>query len=184
MNARLAALLTTGAAIAAATAAIAATPTPATAAAGRTSVARSAALVPVNDYWEQTHHNIQIGASGGVRTLIMSRELPAGNWVLHADQTIVNFGPSDYASCSIADTSNINLNTHRTLVGNPGVAGARGPASYVTQLSETAAVSLSRPTTAMVTCSHDVSNGATPYIDANADLWAHRSARLVVTQLP
>jgi len=45
-------------------------------------------------------------------------------------------------------------------------------------------VSLSAPTTVTITCSHQDTNGATPYINSNADLWAHRSSNLVITQLP
>ena len=51
-------------------------------------------------------------------------------------------------------------------------------------MSETAAVSLSAPTKVTVFCEHDISNGASPYNDPNADLWAHRSGNLVITQLP
>ena len=45
-------------------------------------------------------------------------------------------------------------------------------------------MSLSAPTTVTITCSHQDTNGATPYINSNADLWAHRSSNLVITQLP
>jgi hypothetical protein len=157
---------------------------PATAATGGAVPAKARIATTVSDYWEQTHSSVSIGSTGGTETPIMTLALPAGHWVLHADQTMVNFGPSDYAGCSIGDTSNNNLNTHRTMVGNPSATGGQGPASFVTVLSETAAVSLSAPTTITVLCEHDHSNGATPYIDPNADLWAHRSANLVITQLP
>jgi hypothetical protein len=138
----------------------------------------------VQDYWEQTNHNINISTTGGVGTPIMTLNLPTGKWVLHADQTMVNFGPSDYSGCSISDTTSSNLNAHRTIVGDPNAADAMGPASFVTVLSETAAVSLKAPTTVTIRCEHDDSNGATPSIDSNADLWAHRSSNLVITQLP
>lgn len=171
----------------AAAAAIAATvsaPAWATNDAGQKAAATKAAATTVQDHWEQTHHSINISTNGGVQTPIMTLKLPAGKWVLHADQTIVNFGPSDFSGCTIADTSNSNLNTHRTIVGDPSATGAQGPATYAAVLSETAAVSLSASTTITVTCEHDLSDGATPYIDSNADLWAHRSSDLVITQLP
>ena len=173
----------------AAAAAIAATagvsaPAWATAAPSRPATANTATSLPVQDYWEQTNHNINISTTGGTETSIMTLQLPAGKWVLHADQTMVNFGPSDFGGCSIGDTTNNNLNTHRTMVGDPNASGAQGPASFATVLSETAAVSLSAPTTVTVLCEHDKSNGATPYIDSNADLWAHLSAKLRITQLP
>jgi hypothetical protein len=156
---------------------------PAGATTARTAPANTATAT-VSDYWEQTHHNIPISTSGGVETPIMTLQLPAGHWVLHADQTMVNFGPSDYGGCSIADTANTNLNTHRTIVGDPHATAAAGAASLVTVVSETAAVSLTAPTTVTILCEHDSNNGATPYIDANADLWAHRSTNLAITQLP
>lgn len=142
------------------------------------------ATTTVQDHWEQTQHNITISTTGGVATPIMTLKLPAGKWVLHADQTMVNFGPSDYSGCTIADTSSSDLNAHGTMVGDPNAAGAEGPASFMATLSETAAVSLSAPATVTITCSHQDSNGATPYINSNADLWAHRSSNLVITQLP
>jgi hypothetical protein len=187
MNHRLTKLLiasgaTTAAILAAVAAAIAIAP--ATAAAGRVAAAGVPASTTVSDYWEQTHHGINISTTGGVETPIMSRTLPAGHWVLHADQTMANLGPSDFGGCSIGDTSNHNLNTHRTVVGNPNLAGAKGPSPLSTVLSETAAVSLSASSKITVFCEHDNSNGATPFIDPNADLWAHRSSRLIITQLP
>jgi hypothetical protein len=167
--------------IAAAVTASALAPAAATA---RTAPAKTAATTTVQDYWEQTHSNINISTTGGVETPIMTLKLPAGNWVLHADQTMVNFGPSDYAGCTIADTSNSDLNAHGSMVGDPNAAGAQGPAAFMGSLSETTAVSLSAPTTVTITCSHQNTNGATPYINSNADLWAHRSANLRITQLP
>jgi len=45
-------------------------------------------------------------------------------------------------------------------------------------------VSAHTRTTVTITCSHQDTNGATPYVNSNADLWAHRSSSLVITQLP
>jgi hypothetical protein len=146
--------------------------------------AKTATTTTVQDYWEETHSGRNISTTGGVETPIMTLNLPAGKWVLHADQTMVNWGPSDYGGCSIGDSTNSNLNTHRTIVGDPNATGAMGPAPFLTVVSETAAVSLKAPTTVTVLCEHDNSNGATPSIDSNADLWAHRSSNLVITQLP
>jgi len=177
---KLAAMTVAATGIATAIAASALSPAAAVAASAH---AQAPAATPVSDYWEQTHHNIHFD-TGGVEIRIMSRRLPAGSWVVHADQTVVSFGPSDYVGCTIADTADTNLNTHRAIVGNPNANGAKGAASLVTVLSETAAVSVSAPTTVSILCEHDSSNGATPYVDANADLWAHRSANLVIAQLP
>src|SRR5215470_12707023 len=73
---------------------------PAGATTARTAPAKATTATTVSDYWEQTHHNVPISTSGGVETPIMALRLPAGHWVLHADQTMVNFGPSDYGGCS------------------------------------------------------------------------------------
>jgi hypothetical protein len=136
------------------------------------------------DYWQQTHSNINLSTTGGLGTTIETLALPAGQWVLHADQSLVNFGPSDYASCEIGDSANADLNAHRTMVGDPSQSGAEGPASFVTAVSETAAVDLPSPDTITVICAHDTSNGSTPYVDSNADLSAHMATNLAITQLP
>ena len=175
--------LITCAAAAAATVSAAA-PAWATTATSQAAAATAVTSTTVQDYWEQTNHNINISTAGAVETPIMTLRLPAGKWVLHADQTMVNFGPSDYAGCEIGDTANSDLNAHNNIVGDPNATGAQGPAPFVDTLSETAAVSLSAPTTVTITCSHQNTNGATPYINSNADLWAHRSSNLVITQLP
>lgn len=117
--------------IAAVFAAMAAASVPAHAATGRVVAATST----VNDYWEQTNHNINMSSAGGTQAPIMTLNLPAGRWILHADQTMVNFGPSDYAGCTISDPSNPDLNSHGTIVGDPNAAGAWGPASFVASLS-------------------------------------------------
>ncbi|HEY2640879.1 MAG TPA: hypothetical protein VGI66_13480 [Streptosporangiaceae bacterium] len=182
MNRTKLALVAGAAATIAATTAAIAVPASATATISR-AAARPATTTPVSDYWEQTHSQVHL-TTAGTEIPIMSRRLPAGSWVLHADQTMVNFDPSDFGGCSIADTFNNNLNTHRTIVGNPNVAGAKGPAPWATVLSETAAISVSVPTTVTILCEHDTNNGASPYIDPNADLWAHRATKLVIAELP
>jgi hypothetical protein len=182
---RLTRLLLAAGAVTTAIAALAATATSSSAAASvRAGIPKTATTTTVSDYWEQTHHNIHVSTSGGAETPIMTLALPAGKWILHADQTIVNFGASDFAGCSLADGSNSNLNTHRTIVGDPNASGASGASAVATTLSETAAVSLSTPTRVTVLCEHDTSSGASTYIDANADLWAHRTSSLAIIQLP
>ena len=54
--------------------------------------AKAAASTTVQDYWEQTNRNININTAGGVETPIMTLTLPAGKWVLHADQTMAARG--------------------------------------------------------------------------------------------
>jgi hypothetical protein len=146
--------------------------------------ATSTARSPKASYWEQTHSNINMSVTGGTLATIETLALPAGNWVLHADQSLVNFGPSDYAGCQIGDSATPDLNAHRTMVGNPNASASLGPSSFVTELSETAAVSLLSPDTITVTCEHDDTNGSTPYIDSNADLSANKTSALSIIQLP
>ncbi len=126
---------------------------------------------------KKTSGNTNMSASGGVHTTVLSLTLPAGSWVLHGDETVVNFGASDYARCGIV-SGGTSLDTHATMVGQPGISGSWGPASFVSTVSETDAVVLTKATTVGIYCEHDHTNGSKPYVDADADLWAHRAGSL------
>jgi len=134
---------------------------------------------PLRDYWTQTHSKVQLvtGAKRIKQVLVMT--LPAGRWVLHADLSVYNNGPSDFVGCVIGDTDTASLNGHRTIVGDPTLRGNVGPAPLVALISETAAVTVKTSTRVFVKCEHDTARGASPYIDPGADLWAHQSAYLV-----
>jgi hypothetical protein len=151
---------------------------------GLAAASESAIGSTTTDAWAQTTQTVDVSTTGAVETPILSITLPAGKWVIHADETLVNFGPSDYAGCSLADTNNPDLNNHGVMVGDPGQSGAQGPAGYMGTVPETAAVVLATKTTVTVTCSHQSSNGATPYVNANADIWAHKASKLSLQQLP
>ncbi len=110
-------------------------------------------------------------------------KLTKGTWVLHADNTVVNFGDSDYTRCALI-SGTTSLNAHATMVGNPGGPGSQGPGTILATLSETASVTLTSGTVISVQCSHDTSNGSTPYVDTGAVLWAHRGTSVVATTTP
>jgi hypothetical protein len=115
-------------------------------------------------------------------TLILDLTLPAGPWVLHAEQTIVNVGQPDFARCVIATDDQGSpqdaLVQQTTYVGGTGVMAA--------VISETAAVTLAQQATMGVFCDHDTATPATsssPYVDPGADLWAHQSGSLIATHM-
>lgn len=134
---------------------------------------------PLRDYWAQAPAKVQLPAAAKHVRQVLVMTLPPGRWVLHADLSVYNKGPSDFVGCVIGDTGTPSLNTHRTVVGDPTVKGNVGPAPLVALISETAAVTVKTSTRVFVKCEHDTARGASPYIDPGADLWAHQSAYLV-----
>jgi hypothetical protein len=158
----------------AATAAPVATPSPAPASA------------PLAD--EVAELSPQLGANrgtslyqaGGRWREILYLRLPAGSWVLHADETIVNVGQPDYARCMISsDIASAPLDQQATVVGAAG--GSQGQTAA--NLAETAAVTLRTGGTAYLFCDHDTTAGDSnlPYVDPGAVLWAHQSRSLTST---
>ena len=131
----------------------------------------------------KTTSSTNLSSTGGVYTVIETLTLPPGKWVLQADNTMVNFGPSDYTRCVLFSGST-GLNGHASMVGDPNASGAQGPGVYVATLSETSSVKLSATTKVGVQCGHDNTNGSTPYIDSDATLWAHRAKSLVQLTTP
>jgi hypothetical protein len=134
---------------------------------------------PLRDYWTQARSKVPLPAAAKRMKQLLIIALPAGRWVLHADLSVYNKGPSDFVGCVIGDTGTPNLNAHRAVVGDPTLRGNVGPAPLMAVISETAAVTVRAPTRVFVRCEHDTARGAAPYIDAGADLWAHQSAYLV-----
>jgi hypothetical protein len=121
-------------------------------------------------------------ATGGQWQAILDLRLPAGDWVLQADETIVNVGPPDFARCMIAEdtptpqdpSGRVSLDQQSTVVGNAGQAVTAAA------LSETAAVPLKASTTVTLFCDHRSTLPAAnlPYVDPGAVLWAHPAAGL------
>jgi hypothetical protein len=114
-------------------------------------------------------------------TLILDLPLPAGPWVLHAEQTIVNVGKPDYARCVIAMDD--QGGPQDAWVQQSTYIGANGPTAAV--ISETAAVTLRQKATIGVFCDHDTAalGSNSPYVDPGADLWAHQSGSLIATHM-
>jgi hypothetical protein len=131
-----------------------------------------------------TTANTNLSPVGGLNTVIESLTLPAGKWIVHADNTMVNFGPSDYTRCGLFRGTTALPGGHASMVGDPNAFGAQGPGVYVATVSETNGIVLSVPTKVSLGCGHDTSNGSTPYIDAGATMWAHRATSLVQLTTP
>jgi hypothetical protein len=134
---------------------------------------------PLRDYWTQTKGKAVLPAAAKRMKQVLVMTLPAGRWVLHADLSVYNKGPSDFVGCVIGSTGTPNLNAHHTIVGDPTAKGNAGAAPLMAVISETAAVTAKSPMQVFVKCEHDNAHGSAPYIDAGADLWAHQSAYLV-----
>ena len=121
-----------------------------------------------------------LSVAGGQWQAILELTLPAGDWVLQADETIVNIGPPDYARCLIAEgtagsqdpSGSISLDQQSTVVGNSGQAATAAA------LSETAAVRLKGSATITLYCDHrsTLPPQNLPYVDPGAVLWAHPAA--------
>ena len=131
----------------------------------------------------KTTASTNLSSFGGVQTVVESLKLPKGSWVLHADNTIVNYGPSDYARCTLFSGAT-NSTAHAAMVGDGAQSGNQGPGTTVATLSETDSVTLTSGTVVSVQCEHDISNGAVPYVDGDATLWAHRATSLVQQTTP
>jgi hypothetical protein len=126
-----------------------------------------------------TTKSVHLSATGGILTTIATLNLPPGAFVLHASGDLVNFGPSDYTRCQIF-AAGTQIAAVASFVGDPSLSGARGPASRISPFALTGGAV--NPTTSTVLaalrCSHDVSLGATPYVDADASLSAHKTSGL------
>jgi hypothetical protein len=133
-----------------------------------------------------TTGNTPLGSTGGAYTSIESFSLPKGKWVLHSDATMINFGPSEFVRCGIFAGAT-DLGTHAAMVGDPSQLDNQGAGALGQTVSGTSAVTLTAAsTTISLQCEHDTQNGASeqPYIDANANLWAHKATSLVILSTP
>jgi hypothetical protein len=132
----------------------------------------------VTDVVRKSTQNTPLRRAAGTNRVILSVALPAASWVVSADVSAVNFGPSDYVRCGIYRNAN-GLNGSTATVGDPNAPGARAPAPFVATINTTAAIRSSSAFTASLRCQHDFDtpqgHGA-PYIDADAVLWAHKAA--------
>jgi hypothetical protein len=135
------------------------------------------ATVTTTDAVVTTTAQTVLGTSGGVNSTVSSLALPAGNWVIHTDDTAVGLNQiADVVRCGIQIKS--AADSHATEVGNAS--------SYplAATLSATLAIKLTGPGTVTNVCSHDNNTGGTYYIDAGAVMWAHKANSLTVTTTP
>jgi hypothetical protein len=117
--------------------------------------------------------NINLSPEGKVNTTITSLSLPAGNWVIHADDTVVNFGAEDFLRCQIE--------VGGVVAGHTATAGNT---NTVSTISGTVSVKLTKAETAKNTCSHDKASGSMSYVDGGADMWAHKASSLTIKEEP
>jgi hypothetical protein len=131
-----------------------------------------------NDTIVTTTANDHLSATGGVPTTIIRVSLPPGAYVLHASGDLVNFSPSDFTRCQIT-VAGTQVAAVSALVGNPGLAGAKGPAGLLSPFALIGGAFNATGTnvTAVLQCSHDTT-GPTPYVDAGASMWAHKTSGL------
>jgi hypothetical protein len=126
--------------------------------------------------------NTNLSPTGGVQTPVLTLTFPRSSsgtrYVLAAEGDFVNFGPSDYTRCVLV-VSGQPVAGIAAMVGDPSMAGAQGPAGYVVPFSLYAGVKVpAAGGTGVLECNHDHSNGATPYVDGSASLWAHKTGSL------
>lgn len=128
--------------------------------------------------------NTNLSTTGGVPTSIITLSLPTSSngthYVLAAQGDLVNFGPSDYTRCSLV-VNGTQVAAVSTMVGDPAASGAQGPAAFLSPFSLAGGVNVpATGGTAALRCSHDNTNGATPYVDSGASLWAHQTQSLKI----
>jgi hypothetical protein len=126
---------------------------------------------------------MNLSKTGGEGVTLTSLTLPAGSWVVSAEATLVNFGPSDFARCQIYANGK-QIASGATMVGNPNLSGAEGAAALVAGRGLIGAFEISTTVPAELRCLHDhnTPSGEGPrYVDAGAVLLAHKSASLSST---
>jgi hypothetical protein len=141
---------------------------------------RAAASSPPTDKLAETSSNMNLSTVGGQDTTILSMTLPAGSWVISSEDTLVNFGPSDYTRCQIVAAGK-QVASGSTMVGDPSQTGAEGPASFVAGRGLVGSVKSTSSFSVSLDCSHDhdtPGSNAPPYVDSGAVIWAHLGPRL------
>jgi hypothetical protein len=113
--------------------------------------------------------------------LILDLSLPAGPWILHSDETVVNTGPADFVRCVLAVDN--QGQPQDGLIQQTAYVGGTGARAI--PVSETAATTLPAAETVGLFCDHDTAavDASSPYVDPGADLWAHQSASLITTHM-
>jgi hypothetical protein len=157
----------------------------ATALAGGSAYAASSAVTAGGgDTVVSTASSTNLSTTGGVMTPVLSLTLPTSSggqhYVIAAQGNFVNFGPSDYTRCRVV-MNGTQISSVTATVGDPTQSGNMGPAGYVVPFSLTGGTNVpASGGTAVLQCWHDDSNGATPYLDGNASMWAHKTGSLKI----
>ncbi len=142
---------------------------------------RAAVTSPPKDVLAETSSNTNLSTVGGQETTVISMTLPAGSWVITSEDTLVNFGPSDYFRCAIQAPGTTQIASGSSMVGDPNLSGAQGPGVYVAGRGLVGSLKSTSSFTASLVCSHDnntPSGNGPPYVDAGAVMWAHVSQGL------
>jgi hypothetical protein len=137
----------------------------------------SGASVTTTDAVVTTTASTFLSASGSVNSTVSSLNLPAGNWVIHTDDTAVGLNQiPDVVRCGIQISGASDF--HATEVGNAS--------SYplAATVSATLGIKLAAPATVTNLCSHDNNTGGTYYIDPGAVMSAHKTTSLKVATTP
>ena len=132
--------------------------------------------------WTSSPSNTNLSTTGGPMTPVVRVKLPTApagtRFVLTAQGDLVNFGPSDYTRCSLV-VNGTQVAAVSTIVGDPSASGSEGPAAFLSPFALTGGVDVpASGGTAVLECWHDDTNGATPYVDIGASVWAHRTESL------
>lgn len=128
----------------------------------------------------ETHVSHDLSHTGGQKVTIISFRLPAGAWVISSQATLVNFGPSDFTRCQIR-AAGAQIASGTTMVGDPTLPGAQGPAAIVVGRGLLGSVRSSSRFTVSLRCWHDTSTPAgqpAAYVDPGAVIWARKSPSL------
>jgi hypothetical protein len=125
-----------------------------------------------------------LSTTGGTMTTVLTLTLPTStngtHYVISANGDLVNFNQSDYTRCQIV-VNGSQIAANSATVGDPNQSGSVGAAGLVVPFSMSGGVAVpSTGGTAQLRCWHDSTNGAAPYVDPNASMWAHRTNSLTL----
>jgi hypothetical protein len=152
--------------------------------AGTAYAASTAVTTSATDTVVTTSHSVALSPTGNATTPIATLTFPKTSaptdYVLTAQGDAVNFGPSDYTRCALV-VNGTQIGQVNTIIGAPADSGAEGAAGLVSPFSLARGVSVpAAGGTGILQCWHDKTNGATPYVDPGASVWAHRTTSLTI----
>ena len=134
----------------------------------------SGAAITQNDFVVRTTSATLLSNTANVKSTVASLSLPAGNWVIHADDSAVGLN-------SIADVVRCNLVVGTRSASHATEVGNSSGYPLVATVGITIGVRLTTATTVFNRCWHDNTTGSSYYIDPDANLWAHKTASLGLT---